>query len=201
MCEFLSGGASCFVYMNYSTCREPGGNISINYNGSNNFMWPPTAEQSVRTIKTWEKCLGKVTTREMSCFYSFYIKTTVAIVLMQRFLCWLVFLVCVNFEVLLFGTSPCCRFIHLPSLPSFQPVFWCFSHCQWFFVCLYLHLVCFIGLISGLDLLPVLVFLKLVISLKRFFFYLICLKFPHLGLNPCLPEFLAHNADNMKWPG
>lgn len=42
MCEFLSGGASCFVYIvyNYSACREPGGNISIDYNGSNNFMWP-----------------------------------------------------------------------------------------------------------------------------------------------------------------
>lgn len=37
MCEFLSGSASCFVYMNYSMCREAGGNISIDHNGSNNF--------------------------------------------------------------------------------------------------------------------------------------------------------------------
>lgn len=162
------------------------------------------AEQSVQTIKTSEKCLGKVTTRERSCLYSFYIKTTVCHCFSVAFLVLVVFLtlchpLCVNFEIFLFGTSPCCRFIHLPSLPSFQPVFWCFSHCQCFFVCLYFHLICFIGLISGMDLLPVLAFLKLVISL--IFFFLICLKFPHLGLNPCLPEFLAHNADNMKWPG
>lgn len=44
VCDFLSGGASCFVYMNYSTCREPGGNISIDCNGSNNFMWPQQSQ-------------------------------------------------------------------------------------------------------------------------------------------------------------